>query len=191
MPEEREYQETLRRQLEKVVAQIDDEADSHEREAATLRLLNSSFNFASVVLGIAAPTLVAYFTRVDGPELLGLIAILLVAFAGATGILSNTFRWGERFAHTRLAAICLRELFASTRLEGLDLERTVRPEALPEMLSRLSSRAMKELHEITRSVVEREVAVIRKQRERIAASLPDAGSDGEEDGSFPARISPK
>ncbi len=152
--------------LEETVESIESAAAIEQRRAQRLRWSNSAFSFAAAILGVGAPTLVTYFVQTPtASTTLKLIAILAAAFAGATTGLLNTFRWGQRYGHSSLAAISLRELASSTRLRLLDVARTTKPEAIPEKLHLINHESQKQMFDILRSVVQNEAAVFSKSPE--------------------------
>jgi hypothetical protein len=121
--------------------------------------------------------LVTYFVQTPTENTtLKIIAIVAVAFAGATTVLLNTFRWGNRYGKASLAAISLQELASSTRLRFYDVFRTVRPEAIPEKLHLLNHESQKQMFEILRSVVQNEAAVFSNTPEELKHKAEKAES---------------
>lgn len=164
----------------RTIKQVEGEAAREERRSLWLRRASSTFTFAAAVLGVGAPTLVTYFLQ-DGEasEIMKLVAILAAAFAGATTVLLNTFRWGQRFGTSSLAAIALRELASTTRLRLQDALRTVKEEAIPEKLAGLNHRTLESMYEIARSVVRNEADVFSRTPEALGIKGERASGDDE------------
>jgi hypothetical protein len=155
--------------LKESIASIEKEARSQIARARNLRWSNSVFTFASAILGVGAPTLVTYFAQDPAAGIMKFVAILVAAFAGATTILITTFRWGERYGQSSLAAISLQELASSTKLRLQDAKRTSKPEALPEVLHRINHESQKQMFEILRRVIQNEAVLFSKTPDSFAA----------------------
>jgi hypothetical protein len=154
--------------LEQTIMRIDDAAKEQKMRSRNLRWSNSTFSFAAAILGVAAPTLVTYFAQSpNAGSSLKLLAIFAAAFAGATTVLLNTFRWGQRYGRSSLAEISLRELASSTRLRLHDINRTTTEQAVPEKLHLLNYESQKQMFDILRSVVQNEASVFSRNPEEI------------------------
>jgi hypothetical protein len=159
--------------IEETVDRIEGAAAAEQARSKRLRWSNSVFSFAAAILGVGAPALVTYFAQSpNGSSTLKVVAILSAAFAGATTVLLNTFRWGQRYGQSSLAAISLRELASSTRLRLHDIKRTTNAEAIPEKLHLINHESQKQMFDILRSVVQNEAAIFSKSPEVIGTSAP-------------------
>jgi len=125
-------------------------------------------SFVAAILGVGVPTLVAYFAQSKEVGIyLKLFVVLCAALAGATTILLNTFRWGQRYGQSSLAAISLHELASSTRLLLYDLKLAAKSEKSgsynKEVLQRVNRNSQKQMFDILRSVVQNEAAIFSKE----------------------------
>ncbi len=159
--DEQDPLDVLRRTVEK----IDQAATEQENRSKQLRKSHGAVSFAAAILGVGAPTLVAYFAQ--SPNVgtyLKLFAIIFAALAGATTVLLNTFRWGERYGQASLAAISLRELASSTRLLLYDLKQAADSASGydKEELKRANRNSQQQMFDILRSVVQNEAAIFSK-----------------------------
>lgn len=157
--------------LEESIQSIEREARSQNSRAWKLRWSNSIFTFASAVLGVGAPTLVTYFAQdPNAGTIMKFVAILAAAFAGATTILITTFRWGERYGQSSLAAISLQELASSTKLQLQDAKRTAKQEALPEVFHRINHESQKQMFDILRRVIQNEAVLFSKTPDSLVSN---------------------
>jgi hypothetical protein len=156
--------------LKESIESIEREAKSQISRAWKLRWSNSMFTFSSAVLGVGAPTLVTYFAQDPNAGIMKFVAISAAAFAGATTILITTFRWGERFGQSSLAAISLQELASSTKLQLQDAKRTAKSDALPEIFHRINHESQKQMFDILRRVIQNEAVLFSKTPDNLVAS---------------------
>jgi hypothetical protein len=153
--------------VEKTIERIKDAAKTEKRRSQWLRWSNNLFSFAAAILGVGAPTFATYFLQTStGKTWLKITAIVIVAFAGATTALLNTFRWGSRYGKSALAEISLQELASSTQLQLLEFEKGP-PNEIREKLHLLNHDSQKKMFEILRSVVQNEAAVFSNAPEEL------------------------
>lgn len=104
--------------LTESIEEISSESREFSRQAGWLKRLDSLFNVAIVILGVAAPAIVTYLTQQNRLDpVLTMRTILLVAVTGAVAMLRGVMRFGEKYGYTVMTAMKLRELESNARLE--------------------------------------------------------------------------
>ena len=158
--------------LDRTIQRVSDEAREHHRRARRERRYHHVFGTVIAVLSVATPALVTYQTQVAEP-LFQFAAILLTAIAGAGTTLQATFRWGQRFRQTRLAALELDELESNTRLERDYIELEENPLERYHLARQLNESCHKGLLRAMRKQIETEVATVTLERESHRAAGPN------------------
>ena len=178
-------------QIEQQEANLQDTLDTIDSEAKTYRdkqrrngIANTWFRAALAVLGVAAPSLVAYQTQVESRPLLVLLTIGLTALAGAAVNLQAIFSWGERYTRAMLTALNLEELSSDTK--------SIRQEILGvhdelyqlRELRRLNEDAAKILHSTIRENVQAEAKLVTQSA--LPAHPPDVDTSKGDVGGTPS-----
>lgn len=142
---------------------IDLERDfaGEQHRAGRSRSADVYFRFLTALLGVIAPALVTYQTTQNN-QYWGLAAVLVTGLVGALATLQASFRWGERYCQTQLAAHALDELKSSV-IQTLDHAEVVDDPA--ERLIHLKNeyeRASAERRRIRKQLMEAEVSLVRQ-----------------------------
>lgn len=159
--------------LDETLKRITEQAALYLRRAAWERRLHTTFSATLAILGVAAPTLVAYDFQTP-PSTIKFVAIAMTAITGAAGTLQATFRWSDRYRRTSLTALALAELESSTRMALYDMSDTDGAMSVDKAY-KLNESAQQELQKIIRRHIEGEVAIVTHSMQSNSKKLKNPG----------------
>jgi hypothetical protein len=138
-----------------------------ERESRRMRISHQTFTVLTILLGVSAPALVTITTSEKGIWWT-VVAIVATALASAAATIRTVLRFSERYANSALTSIALLDAEAQVLAKKEDVLMTVRPEFKEQKLFEVSAWARKQMFEVMKSYVEKDVSALTTQRIEIA-----------------------
>jgi hypothetical protein len=156
--------------LRQVIGSISRKAAELESESRRLRRLYQTFTVLTILLGVSAPAVVTYTAPAAFEVWWKLFAIVVTAFATASATIRTVLRFSERYSNSALTSIALLDLEAQVQARHEDVLTTVKDEFREQKLFEVSAWARKQMFEIVKSYVEKDVSAL--TQERIALVEP-------------------
>jgi len=150
--------------VEAVASEILKKADGLEHDAKWLRRWHQWFTVLTILLAVAAPAVVTYTPPVGSELTWKIVAIVITAFATASATIRTVLRFSERYSNSALTAIALKELWAEFQATRQQVLTETKPEYLQQALFRTAAWARKQMFNITRAHLEKDVSAITQQR---------------------------
>jgi len=93
-----------------------------------------------------------------------LVTIVITAFASASATIRTVLRFSERHSNSALTSIALLDLEAQVHAKKQDVLTTVKDEFREQKLFEVSAWAQKQMFEIVKSYVEKDVSALTQER---------------------------